>query len=60
MAKQFIDASVNTVKESLAFQDGTALTLTNQVRVLIDDTATKADLLVALERVKERINELLP
>lgn len=60
MAKQFIDASVRTEKEAMAFQDGTALTLTNQVRVLIDDTATKADLLIALERVKDRINELLP
>lgn len=60
MAKQFIDASVNTTKEAMTLQDGTALTLTNQVRVLIEDTATKADILVALERVKDRINELLP
>lgn len=60
MAKQFIDATVNTTKEAMAFQDGTALTLTGQVRVLIDDTARVADIIIALERVKDRINELLP
>lgn len=60
MAKQFIDAAIKTEKESMAFQDGTALTLTNIVRVLIDDTASKADILVALRRVEDRINELLP
>lgn len=60
MAKQFIDATVNTTKEAMTFQDGTALTLTGQVRVLIDDTARVADIIIALERVKDRINELLP
>ena len=60
MAKQFIDASVNTEKEAMTVQSGAALTLTNQVRVLYEDTATKADLLIALERIKDRINEVLP
>lgn len=58
MAKQFIDASVTTVKESMTKEDGTALTLSGQVRILYDDAATKADLMVCIERIKERINEL--
>lgn len=60
MAKKFIDVAIKTEKEAMTVQDGTALTLTNIVRVLYDDTATKADLLVALRRVEERINEVLP
>lgn len=60
MAKKFIDVTVNTVKESMTVQDGTALTLTGQVRVLYEDTATKADIIVSLERVLERIRETQP
>jgi hypothetical protein len=60
MAKKFIDASVTTTKEAMVNDDGTALTLVGQVRVLYEDTATKADLLIALERIKDRINEILP
>jgi hypothetical protein len=59
MAKNFIDASVTTTKEAMVNDDGTALTLVGQVRVLYEDTATKADLLIALERIKDRINEIL-
>lgn len=33
MAKQYIDASVTTVKESMTKEDGTALTLSGQVRI---------------------------
>jgi hypothetical protein len=58
MAKHFIDALVTTDKESMTKQDGTALTLTGQVRILYDDAATKADLMVCIERIQERINEL--
>jgi len=58
MAEQFIDASVTTVKESMTKEYGTALTLSGQVRILYDDAATKADLMVCIERIKERINEL--
>jgi hypothetical protein len=60
MAKKFIDTSVTTTKEAMVNDDGTALTLVGQVRVLYEDTATKADLLIALERIKDRINEILP
>lgn len=57
MAKVFYDAAITTTKESMSAGDGTSLTLTNTVRVLYDDTATKADILVTLERIKEKINE---
>lgn len=58
MAKFFIDAAVSTEKESMTKQDGTALTLTNGVRVLYDDTLTKRQLMVLLDRIRDRINEL--
>lgn len=60
MAKRFIDVTVNTEKEAMTNQDGSALTLTGQVRVLFEDSATKADILVALQRIEDRINEILP
>jgi hypothetical protein len=60
MAKRFIDVTVNTEKEAMTNQDGSALTLTGQVRVLFEDSATKADILIALQRIKDRINEILP
>jgi hypothetical protein len=58
MAKQFIDASISTEKESMAMQDGTSLTLTGQVRVLYDDTLTTKQLYVLLGRIRERIQQL--
>lgn len=58
MAKQFIDAAITTEKQAMAKQDGTALTLTNSVRILYDDTLTKRQLMVLIERIKEKINEL--
>jgi hypothetical protein len=60
MAKRFIDVTVNTQKEAMTNQDGSALTLTGQVRVLFEDSATKADILIALQRIKDRITEILP
>lgn len=60
MAKQFIDIAVEDARDDVAaLSDGTALTLTNAVRILIDDTVPKSDLMNAIDRAKERINELL-
>lgn len=58
MAKQFIDASISTEKESMAKQDGTALTLDGQVRVLYDDTLTTKQLYVLISRIRDRIQQL--
>lgn len=57
MAKQFFDAAVTTEKDDMSKQDGTALTLTNTVRVLYDDTAETATLVATLDRIKEKILE---
>lgn len=57
MAKKYIDAAVTTEKDSMTVADGTALTLTNGVRVLYDDTLSTADLYVALTRVRDKIVE---
>ena len=58
MAKQFIDASISTEKESMAKRDGTALTLDGQVRVLYDDTLTTKQLYVLISRIRDRIQQL--
>ena len=58
MAKQFVDAAVKTEKESMAKQDGTALTLTNGVRVLYDDTLTTSELYTLITRIRDRILQL--
>lgn len=58
MAKFFIDAGIATEKDAMVKQDGTALTLTNQVRVLYDDSLTSGQVVVLIERIAERINEL--
>lgn len=58
MAKQFIDAAITTEKQAMTKQDGTALTLTNSVRILYDDTLTKRQLMVLIDRIRDKINEL--
>lgn len=58
MAKFFIDAAVETDKGAMVKQDGTALTLTNGVRILYEDTLTKRQLMVLIDRIRDRINEL--
>lgn len=60
MAKKFIDAAIKTEQEAMALEDGSALTLTNTVRVLYDDTVEKHALLVQLERIKHAILRLEP
>jgi len=58
MAKFFIDAGVATEKDAMVKQDGTALALTNGVRVLYDDTLNPRQLVVLLKRIRDKINEL--
>jgi len=62
VAKQFIDLSALSGDASdhseIAKQDGTALTLTNHIRILYDDTIPSADLAAALQRGLERIVQL--
>lgn len=58
MAKQFIDAAVTTEKEAMVKQDGTALTLDGGVRILYEDTLNKRQLMVLIDRIRDRINEL--
>lgn len=58
MAKKFIDTDVNTDKETYTVADGSALTLTNKVRVLYDDTVEVGELYTILTRIRDRIKEL--
>ena len=58
MAKKFFDANAVGAKDAIAQQDGTALTLTTTVRILYDDTIAVYDLIVAIERSKERLIEV--
>jgi len=57
MAKKFIDTDVVTEKEAYELGDGTALTLTNDVRVLYDDTLSPDALYVTLTRIRDRLAE---
>jgi hypothetical protein len=60
MAKKFVDAAVGTEQEAMTLQDGSALTLTNTVRVLYDDTLEKGAIAVQLDRIKHAILRLEP
>ena len=60
MAKIFVDAAIKTEQESMTLEDGSALTLTNGVRVLYDDTLEKGAIAVLLERIKNAILRLEP
>ncbi len=60
MAKKFVDAAIITEQEAMTLGDGTALTLTNGVRVLYDDTLEKGAVAVLLERIKNAILRLEP
>ena len=60
MAKKFVDAAIITEQEAMTLQDGSALTLTNGVRVLYDDTLEKGEIVVLLERIKNAILRLEP
>lgn len=58
MAKKFIDTDVNAEKEAYTVADGTALTLTNKVRVLYDDTLESAELYTILTRIRDQLAKL--
>ena len=60
MAKKFVDAAIKTEQESMTLEDGSALTLTNGVRVLYDDSLEKGAIVVLLERIKNAILRLEP
>ena len=60
MTKKFVDAAIKTEQESMTLEDGSALTLTNGVRVLYDDTLEKGAIAVLLERIKNAILRLEP
>lgn len=60
MAKKFVDAAIITEQEAMTLGDGSALTLTNGVRVLYDDTLEKGAIAVLLERIKNAILRLEP
>ena len=60
MAKKFVDAAIKTEQESMTLEAGSALTLTNGVRVLYDDTLEKGAIAVLLERIKNAILRLEP
>lgn len=45
------------MRSEVAIQDGTALTLTNKVRLLWDDTYPNAELIVAIDRIRDAINQ---
>ena len=60
MAKIFVDAAVITEQEAMTLEDGSALTLTNTVRVLYDDTLEKGVIAVQLDRIKHAILRLEP
>ena len=60
MAKKFVDAAIKTEQESMTLEDGSALTLTNGVRVLYDDTLEKGAVAGLLERIKNAILRLEP
>ena len=60
MAKKFVDAAIITEQEAMTLGDGSALTLTNGVRVLYDDTLEKGAIVVLLERIKNAILRLEP
>lgn len=58
MAKQFVDASIITEKEDVAKQDGTALDLTGNVRIIYDDSLTTKQLYVLISRLRDRILQI--
>jgi len=62
MAKKYIDLAISTAVDAkaISLSDGSALTLTNKVRVLYDDTCTRHELNVLLERARKVICELEP
>jgi len=57
MAVQYIDIDSNTERDSVSLT--ASGTVTNTVRVHYDDTKDKAEILVALQRAIEILNETI-
>jgi hypothetical protein len=57
MAKKFIDVAINDDKSAYELGDGTALSLTGQVRVVYNDALNSATLYSLLTRIRDRILE---
>lgn len=57
MAVQYIDIDSNTERDSVSLT--ASGTVTNTVRVHYDDTKDKAEILVALQRAAEILNETI-
>lgn len=58
MAKQYIDAAISTEKDSMVKTNGSALTLTNSVRIIYDDTLDNAELFTLITRIRDKIAEV--
>ncbi len=58
MAKRFVDITRTTERAAVVIQDGTALTLTGNVRILYDDTQPKSERDETIKRALEAINQL--
>lgn len=56
MTTRHIDAAITTEKSSMA--TATGATLTNAVRIVYDDTLDTRQLVVLIDRIKERILEI--
>ena len=56
MTTQHIDAAVETEKSAMS--TATGATLTNDVRIVYDDTLNTGELIVLIDRIKERILEI--
>lgn len=55
MAKKFVDGDAQSERATTTLQDGTALTLTNKVRILWDDTYPNLELKVAIDKLRDAI-----
>lgn len=60
MAKIYIDAAVPDSRDDMSAEDGTALTLTGNVRIVYDDTTPKSDLITLIDRIRDKIIEVQP
>lgn len=58
MAKQYFDVAITTEKDDMSKTSGAALTLTNQVRVIYDDTLTTSELHTLITRIRDKIAEV--
>jgi hypothetical protein len=58
MANKYLDISYTTAPESMSEADGSALTVTNDVRVLYDNATANQQIILALQRAIEKLAAL--